>query len=77
MSNGVNNGDKLTGKRHFEDANEFGRRDYRSALDSNKSDSKEIDLADDEEFIRLQEEEERRVIERAKLEEKHKQDEAK
>lgn len=77
MSNGVNNGDKLTGKRHFEDANEFGRRDYRSALGSNKSASKEIELADDEEYIRLQEEEERRAIERAKLEEKHKQEEAK
>ena len=77
MSNGVNNGDKLTGKRHFEDANEFGRRDYMSALGSNKSASKEIELADDEEYIRLQEEEERRVIERAKLEEKHKLEEAK
>ena len=77
MSNGVNNGDKLTGKRHFEDANEFGRRDYMSALGSNKSASKEIELADDEEYIRLQEEEERRVIERDKLEEKHKLEEAK
>lgn len=77
MSNGVNNGDKLTGKRHFEDANEFGRRDYMSALDSNKSASKEIELADDEEYIRLQEEEERRVIEQAKLEEKRKLEEAK
>ena len=77
MSNGVNNGDKLTGKRHFEDANEFGRRDYMSALGSNKSASKEIELADDEEYIRLHEEEERRVIEQAKLEEKRKLEEAK